>query len=61
VSLIRFDAHVRGRAKDVRVDGLLGDCAHGSQPAADFARLDAAWQAAEKIVYSRTLAEPRTR
>jgi dihydrofolate reductase len=46
--------------EDVRDDGLLGDRAHApDQPQVE---LDWAqqWQAAEKIVYSRTLAEPRS-
>jgi hypothetical protein len=38
----------------------LGDRAHGSRSTTVRARLSRLWQAAEKIVYSRTLAEPRS-
>jgi len=43
--------HLPLRAEDVRDDGLLGDRAHDPRPTAE---------AAEKIVYSRILAEPRS-
>ena len=48
--------HLPLRAPDVRGDGLLGDRAHPRRPAARRRRTSRQiWQAADKIVYSRTL------
>jgi riboflavin biosynthesis pyrimidine reductase len=52
--------HLSLRTEDVRDHGVLGDREHGSRSTTVRARLCKAVQAAEKIVYSRTLAEPRS-